>query len=149
MGAVASYTRDAGLQRLAFSAPPCGYAATQCEVITAADGAAVALRFFHPAARQTIPATVNEAQQRWRARQKYEDERMLCLFSHGNSDDLGTSAPYSQWLADAFNMNVVAYDYPVRVLCFRASCPKTPTLPKDPEPPPTHTRRATASRRPA
>ena len=116
MGAVASYTRDAGLQRLAFNAPPCGYADNECEQTATADGTPVALRFFHPAPRQTIPATVNDAKQRWLARLQYTDNRMLCIFSHGNSDDLGTSAPYSQWLADAFEMNVVAYDYPVRLL---------------------------------
>jgi fermentation-respiration switch protein FrsA (DUF1100 family) len=36
---------------------------------------------------------------------------MLCIFSHGNADDLSTSSAYSQWLADSFDMNVVAYDY--------------------------------------
>jgi len=36
---------------------------------------------------------------------------LLCLFSHGNADDLCTSAPYSQWLADSFDMNVVCYNY--------------------------------------
>jgi len=54
---------------------------------------------------------LDATRQRWLARRNYEDSKLLCLFSHGNSDDLSTSAPYSQWLVDTFHMNVVCYDY--------------------------------------
>ena len=33
------------------------------------------------------------------------------IFSHGNADDIGTSASYCQWIADSLCCNVVAYDY--------------------------------------
>ena len=34
------------------------------------------------------------------------------LFSHGNSDDIGSCSSYCQWLADSLNCRVVTYDYP-------------------------------------
>ena len=106
MGNVASSVRDAGLQRLAFSAPPCGYSDAQCETVFTAKGRRVPMRLFTPTAAQTIPAKVDETRQRWLARMDYKDSRLLCVFSHGNADDLATSAPYSQWISDTFDMNV-------------------------------------------
>lgn len=104
---MASYTRDAGLQRLAFSPPPCGYSIGQCECIHTSNGNVVATRLFTP----TNTGGLCETKQRWIARQNYEDTRLLCIFSHGNSDDIQTSTVYIQWLCDRFNMNVLAYDY--------------------------------------
>lgn len=33
------------------------------------------------------------------------------LFSHGNSDDIGTCTAYCMWMAETFGVNVVTYDY--------------------------------------
>lgn len=41
----------------------------------------------------------------------YKNRHMTILFSHGNADDIGTSASYCQWLADSLGCNVVSYDY--------------------------------------
>jgi len=104
MGAVASSVRDAGLQRLAFNAPPCGYADTECEIVYTAGGLKVTMKLFTPDAGQTV--RVDDTRQRWLARMDYNDSRLLCIYSHGNSDDLGTGAMYMQWMANTFDMNV-------------------------------------------
>lgn len=107
MGTVASSVRDAGLQRLAFSPPPCGYSDLQCDIVFTARNQKVAMQLFTPTTTQKIPATVDETKERWKARLDYDNNtRMLCIFSHGNADDIATSAPYSQWMADTFDMNV-------------------------------------------
>lgn len=107
MGALASYTRDVGLQRLAFNPPPCGYSILQCEKICTTSGNEVATRLFTP----TTENVICDTKQRWKARQNYTDQRLLCIFSHGNADDIQTSAEYSQWMCDRFDINVLAYDY--------------------------------------
>jgi len=104
MGNVASSVRDAGLQRMVFNAPPCGYSDAQCEAVYTDSGAKVAMRLFTPQNDMTV---VDSTRQRWLARMDYIDTRLLCLFSHGNSDDLESSAAYSQWMSNTFNMNVV------------------------------------------
>lgn len=106
MGTVASYTRDLSLQKLAFNPPQCGYSLGQCEIVSTSDGNSMALRLFVPECDG-----ISDTRQRWIARRDYVDLRLLCILSHGNSDDLDTSAAYSQWLADTFDMNVVSYDY--------------------------------------
>lgn len=97
---------EVGLERLAFAAPPCGYSLGECEFVHSELEHLVALRLYTPA--DSGPST----RQRWLARKDYEDERTLCLLSHGNADDLGTSAAYNQWFADSFDTNVVVFDYP-------------------------------------
>jgi len=69
-------------------------------------GDRIAIKIFTP-----LSVPLDHTKQRWIARREYEDAKMLCIFSHGNAEDLCTSGPYSQWLADEFNMNVVSYDY--------------------------------------
>jgi len=106
MGAVSSYMRDVGLRSLAFQPPPCAYTLGQCETISTVRGERVALKLYTPQSK-----LLDDTKQRWIARRQYEDTKLLCIFSHGNADDLSTSALYSQWLADSLDMNVVCYDY--------------------------------------
>ena len=78
----------------------------QCETVFTDKGQKVAMRLFTLTTTQTILAKVDETRQRWLALMDYKDSRLLCVFSHGNADDLATSAPYSQWMSDTFDMNV-------------------------------------------
>lgn len=102
MGSLASTVRDVGLQQLAFAPPPCAYTLGQCDTVMTADGDRVALRLF---------VQEQNTLQNWRARRDYVDTRLLIIFSHGNSDDIQTSAPYCEWLSRTFDANVVSYDY--------------------------------------
>ena len=119
MGNVASSVRDAGLQRLAFSPPPLGYSETDFQYAFTADKQQkMATKLFTPTTVRTFPATVDDTKERWRTRKDYVDTRLLCIFSHGNADDIGTSALYSQWLSDTFDMNVARIALPA-ALCAR------------------------------
>ena len=39
-------------------------------------------------------------------------EDRLCIFLHGNADDIESCTSYCQWLADSLRMNVLVCDYP-------------------------------------
>jgi len=106
MGNSPSYVVNAGVGKLAFKAPPCGYTLGQCEMVYTISAERVATRLFTPLGNVLCPT-----KQRWIARRQYDDSRLLFIFSHGNADDLQTSAVYSQWLADTFDVNVLGYDY--------------------------------------
>jgi abhydrolase domain-containing protein 17 len=42
---------------------------------------------------------------------KYEGDKKMILFSHGNADDIGACKAYCKWLAHTFDANVITYDY--------------------------------------
>ena len=106
MGNQVSHCVNAGVAKLAFQAPVCGYTLGQCENVHTASGERIATRLYTPLGEVLCPT-----KQRWIARKNYEDGRMLFIFSHGNADDLQTCAEYTQWLADTFDVNVLCYDY--------------------------------------
>ena len=106
MGSQVSYCVNAGVAKLAFQAPVCGYTLGQCENVHTASGERIATRLYTPLGEVLCPT-----KQRWIARKHYEDGRMLFIFSHGNADDLQTCSEYTQWLADTFDVNVLCYDY--------------------------------------
>lgn len=106
MGLSYSSLYERGVQKLAFHSPNCNYTLGQCEMAYTLSGESVALKLFSPSS-----ICKDDTKQRWMARQDYIDERSLVIFSHGNSDDIGTCSAYCQWLADSLNVNLVSYDY--------------------------------------
>ena len=68
-------------------------------MLSTIDGNRIACRLFSPF--QAIVDTFGD----------YKSRHLTILFSHGNADDIGTSASYCQWMADSLSCNVVAYDY--------------------------------------
>ena len=79
---------------------PASYSHTRDIVmLSTIDGKRIACRLFAPF-KDNVDTFVD-----------YKNRHSTILFSHGNADDIGTSASYCQWIADSVSCNVVAYDY--------------------------------------
>lgn len=68
-------------------------------MVTTIDGHKIACRLFSPFASESDTFL------------DFKNRHRTVLFSHGNSDDIGTCSSYCQWMADSLACNVVAYDY--------------------------------------
>lgn len=66
----------------------------QVIMVTTIEGDMIATKTFLPFATESCPRTP-----KW------------IIFSHGNSDDIGSCSSYCQWLADSLSCHVVVYDY--------------------------------------
>lgn len=45
---------------------------------------------------------------------QYPNAQFTVLYSHGNAEDLGINIPYLEQLSNTLQVNVLAYEYPVR-----------------------------------
>jgi pimeloyl-ACP methyl ester carboxylesterase len=83
-----------------YAAPPCSYKHSRdIAMLSTIDGNMIACKMFSPFV-QTVDSFMD-----------FQNRHPTILFSHGNSDDIGTCSSYCQWLADSLSCNVVTYDY--------------------------------------
>lgn len=105
MGNTTSLT-DA-LERLAcrgvYRPPAVGYQRASCQMTTTPEGADIAM-YFHSA-----DALVRR---RFYEYKKLDSSRVLVLFSHGNSVDIGGCLDLCEHLSAALDVDVLTYDYP-------------------------------------
>jgi pimeloyl-ACP methyl ester carboxylesterase len=105
MGNTTSFT-DA-LERLTcrgvYKAPPVGYRREACQIATTPEGMSIAM-FFHSADEQVT--------RRFYEYKKLDSSRVLVLFSHGNSVDIGGCRDLCEHLSASLDVDVLTYDYP-------------------------------------
>ena len=105
MGNTTSLT-DA-LERLAcrgvYRAPPVGYQRSSCQMTTTPEGTDIAM-FFH--------STDEHVARRFYEYKKLDSARLLVLFSHGNSVDIGGCRDLCEHLSASLDVDVLTYDYP-------------------------------------
>jgi pimeloyl-ACP methyl ester carboxylesterase len=95
------------LERLAcrgvYRPPPVGYQRSMCQLTTTPEGTDIAM-YFHSADEAVA--------RRFYEYKKLDSARVLVLFSHGNSVDIGGCRDLCEHLSASLDVDIVTYDYP-------------------------------------
>jgi pimeloyl-ACP methyl ester carboxylesterase len=83
--------------------PKVGYARSACQITTTTDNVSIAMYFY---------STDEGVMRRFYEYKKLESSKVLLVFSHGNSVDIGGCQDICECLGLSLDVDVLTYDYP-------------------------------------